>query len=61
MKSFDQTFKVVAQKKFGNALRKLYFAYLTSMLLLKRKYIRANETHFMTKELSYHQEIQVKE
>ena len=34
MKSFDQTFKVLPQRKMWNALKKLFFAHLTSMLLL---------------------------
>ena len=35
MKSFDQTFKVLPQKKIWNALKKLFLAFLTSMRLLK--------------------------
>ena len=62
MKIFNQTFKDVPQKKIWNALKKLFFAFLTSMLKLKKS-MSANEAPFMTKRAkwSYHKEIQVKE
>ena len=51
MKSFDQTFKVVPQEKIRNALKKLFFCIFNKHVPIKRKYVRANEAPFMTKEL----------
>ena len=51
MKSFDQTFKVLPQRKMWNALKKLFFCTFNKHAPIKRKYVRVNEVSFITKEL----------
>ena len=51
MKTFDQTFKVVPQKKIWTALKELFFCIFNKLAPIKRKYVRANEALFMAKEL----------
>ena len=61
MQNFDPIFKVLPQKKIWNALKKLFFAFLTSMLLLKES-MSTNEAPFITKSyIKHHEEIQVKD
>ena len=50
MKSFDQTFKTASEKNL-KCFKETVFCIFNRHAPVKRKYVRANEAPFMTKEL----------